>query len=78
MQNNTLKIFKMDIEDLNLIANILESDFDNFWNYNVFKSELENSNSHYLVAKIDSKIVGFAGIIPIIDEADISNIVLVF
>lgn len=61
---------------MNSIANNLESDFDDFWNYNVFKSELENGNSKYLVAKIDDKIVGFAGIIPILDEADISNIVV--
>lgn len=76
MQNNNVQISNMEIQDLDLIANNLESDFDNFWNYNVFKSELENGNSKYLVAKIDNKIVGFAGIIPIVDEADISNIVV--
>ena len=66
----------MKIQDLDLIAEILETDFDNFWNYNVFKSELENGNSKYLVAKINNQIVGFAGIIPIVDECDISNIVV--
>lgn len=66
----------MSVEDLDLIATNLESDFDNFWNYNVFKSELENKNSKYLVAKINNQIIGFAGIIPIVDEADISNIVV--
>jgi len=76
MHNNEVKISNMKVEDLELIANSLESDFDNFWNYNVFKSELENGNSKYLVAKIDNHIVGFAGIIPVIDEADISNIVV--
>ena len=76
MQTNNIKISAMSIKDLEEIADILETDFDNFWNYNIFKSELENSNSKYLVAKIDNKIVGFAGIIPIIDEADISNIVV--
>lgn len=74
MQN--INIENMQIHHLDLIANNLESDFDDFWNYNVFKSELENANSKYLVAKIDNKIVGFAGIIPIVDEADISNIVV--
>ena len=66
----------MQIKDLDLIANNLESDFDDFWNYNILKGELENINSKYLVAKIDNKIVGFAGIIPVLDEADISNIVV--
>ena len=66
----------MEIKDLDLISNNLNTDFDDFWNYNIFKSELENGNSKYLVAKIGDKIVGFAGIIPILNEADISNIVV--
>ena len=73
---NDIEIHEMKIQDLDLIAEILETDFDNFWNYNVFKSELENGNSKYLVAKINNQIVGFAGIIPIVDECDISNIVV--
>lgn len=73
---NNVEIFNMQIQDLDLIANNLEADFDNFWNYNVFKSELENGNSKYLVAKLDNQVVGFAGIIPVLDEADISNIVV--
>jgi len=76
MQNKTVRIFEMQLSDLDLIANFLESDFDNFWNYNIFKGELTNGNSKYLVAKIDDTIVGFAGIIPVLDEADISNIVV--
>lgn len=76
MQIDNIQISNMSIKDLEEIADILETDFDNFWNYNIFKSELENGNSKYLVAKIDNKIVGFAGIIPIVDEADISNIVV--
>jgi len=73
---NKVTISNMEIQDLDLIANNLETDFDDFWNYNVFKAELTNGNSKYLVAKIDNKIVGFAGIIPVLDEADISNIVI--
>lgn len=71
-----IEVYKMNIQDLDLIAEFLETDFDNFWNYNVFKGELENGNSQYLVAKINNKIVGFAGIIPIVDECEISNIVV--
>lgn len=71
-----IEIYNMKVEDLELISNNLETDFDNFWNYNVFRGELENGNSKYLIAKIQNQIVGFAGIIPILDEADISNIVV--
>ena len=76
MENLDIKITSMELSDLDLIASNLETDFDDFWNYNVFKAELTNGNSKYLVAKINSKVVGFAGIIPILDEADISNIVV--
>ena len=76
MENLDIKISIMELSDLESIAPILETDFDDFWNYNVFKSELENGNSKYIVAKIDKKIVGFAGFIPVLDEADISNIVV--
>ena len=75
MENNLI-IEKMTTSDLNQIADILETDFDDFWNYNVFKSELENPNSTYFVVKFDGEIVGFAGVLVVFDEADITNIVV--
>ena len=71
-----LKITKMELSDLEEISNILISDFDDFWNYNILKNELLNPNSQYLVAKINDEIVGFAGFTIILDEADITNIVI--
>lgn len=76
MENLDVEISIMELIDLESIAPILETDFDDFWNYNIFKSELKNGNSKYIVAKIDKEIVGFAGFIPVLDEADISNIVV--
>ena len=75
MKNNVL-ISKMTKEDLNSIANILQSDFDDFWNYNILSNELNSSNSIYLVAKINDEIIGFAGLTLILDEAEINNIVI--
>lgn len=66
----------MNISDLDLIADTLEADFDDFWNYNVFKSELNNPNSKYIVAKLNEQIVGYAGIWIAIDIAHITNIVV--
>ena len=72
-----LKIDKMSLEDLISIKDILTSDFDDFWNYEILKSELESSNSYFFVAKNNlDDIVGFAGIKVILDEADIMNIVV--
>ena len=71
------KISKMTIEDLKSIKNILASDFDNFWSFDVLEDELECDNSYVIVAKnTDNTIVGFAGLKTILDEADIMNIVV--
>lgn len=68
-------VTKMDINDLETIKNSLTTDFNNFWNYNIFKQEINSENSYYIVATLNSEIIGFAGIKIIIDEADIMNIV---
>lgn len=71
------KINKMTIEDLESIKNILASDFDNFWSFDVLEAELECDNSYVIVAKnTDNTIIGFAGLKTILDEADIMNIVV--
>ena len=69
-------ITKMTLDDLNSIKDNLISDFDDFWNYSVFKSELESDSSHYLVVKDNSKIIGFAGIKVTVPDCDIMNIVV--
>lgn len=76
MNTKNITITDMTLSDLDSMKSILETDFDDFWNYNIFKSELENENSKYIVAKINDTIVGFAGFITMYDEADISNIVV--
>lgn len=76
MKTNNIKIMPMNLSDLDSIKLILENNFDDFWNYNILKSELNNPNSKYITAKLDNTIVGFAGFIIMYDEADISNIVV--
>lgn len=67
----------MSLNDLEKIKDILISDFDDFWNYNIFEEELESPNSKYIMAKTnDDEIIGFAGIKIFIDNADIMNIVI--
>ena len=71
-----IKIDKMTVKDLESIKDILISAFDDFWNYNILKDELKSENSKYIIAKSNNKIVGFAGIKILFDEADIMNIVV--
>ena len=66
----------MNLQDLENIKSCLLTDFDDFWSYNILKQELENGKSKYFVAKQENEIVGFAGIMLIIDEVNIMNIVV--
>ena len=70
-----IEIEKMSIKDFEEIKDILQTDFDEFWNANILKSELESELSSYIVAKKENQIVGFAGIINLPDDVEITNIV---
>lgn len=70
-----VEIKNMTLEHLENIKDVLNSEFDDFWNYNILKEELNSQNSCYIVALLNNEIVGFAGIKFIADEADIMNIV---
>ncbi len=69
-------ISEMNLQDLENIKDCLLTNFDNFWSYNILKQELENGKSKYFVAKQENEIVGFAGILLIIDQVNIMNIVV--
>lgn len=69
-------ISEMNLQDLENIKGCLLTDFDNFWSYNILKQELENGKSKYFVAKQENEIVGFTGILLIIDQVNIMNIVV--
>ena len=70
-----LRVEKMTMDDFEKIKDSLEAEFDDFWNSNILKSELENENSRYFVAVENGKILGFAGFIIMPDDIEITNIV---
>ena len=69
-------IEKFTLSDLNLIKDSLQTDFDDFWNYNILEKELQNDSSFYLCCKVNSKIIGFAGISIVLDTTELNNIVI--
>ena len=78
-----IEIAPMQLADLEQIKDSLLEEFDDFWTFTILKQELENKNnlnSAYFVAKRlfpeKEEIVGFAGIVKIIDEINIMNIVV--
>lgn len=72
---DNIEVCRMTISDLETIKDILILNFDDFWNISTFRNELLNPNSKYIVAKINNKIVGFAGIWKAVDDVHITNIV---
>ncbi len=75
MDITRIEMYTMKLADLDEIKEVLYNDFDDFWNYQIFKEELVNNNSSYLVLRYDNKIVGYGGIKIILDEAELMNIV---
>lgn len=70
-----IEISEMNLDDYEIIKNNLITDFDEFWTPSILKSELENKLSQYIVAKKNNNIIGFAGIIVLPDDVEITNIV---
>lgn len=71
-----IKIEEMTLQDFEKIKDVLQTDFDEFWKPSILKSELESELSKYVVAKRNEEIVGFAGIIILPDDVEITNIVV--
>ena len=52
-----MEISRMTIEDLEEIKDILENEFDDFWNTNILRSEILKENSYYIVCRSENQIV---------------------
>ena len=75
MYLENLSITLMNMQDLEMIKDSLYSDFDEFWNYETFETELTSPLSLYFVAKYNNEILGFIGCKQIFNELEIMNIV---
>ena len=75
IDKSKIYIKQMTLSDLQKIKDILLTDFDDFWNFEIFKDELANNNSSYLALLYDDEIVCFGGIKIILDEANLMDIV---
>lgn len=75
MDLTKMVIHTMKLADLKEIKDILQTDFDDLWNFEIFKEELGNTNSRYLVLRYENEIVCFGGIKIILDEATLMDIV---
>ena len=71
LEEKSISIETMQTSDLDHLD---ISKFDDFWNIDILKDELKSQNSEFVCAKIENKVVGFAGIKIVLDTAGIMNI----
>lgn len=74
MLQEKIQISEMTNDDIDTISGNFNNEFDKFWKIDNLKNDFTNSNSSYFIAKLDDEIVGFVGILRIVDEANIMNI----
>ena len=55
----SFQIIPMTKNDLEEIKDILNVEFDDFWNYTTLFSELSNNNSSYFICRFNNLIVRF-------------------
>lgn len=70
----SVKLSLMTEDDLDQVLEISSISLKESWSLDSYSKELSNPLAKYLVAKVDTKIVGFAGLWVIIDEGHITNI----
>ena len=69
-----LVIEDMDLEDIGGVQEVERASFPVPWPANAFRHELkENKNARYIVARENGRIVGYAGLWLMVDEAHITT-----
>ena len=63
-------------EDVQKVSELEQEYFSLPWSYESLKKEIANNNSIFCVADIDGEIVGYGGMLLVMDEGDITNIVV--
>ena len=76
MERKTDVIYRpMVLDDIPQVQLVERECFTTPWSRSVFLSELmRNDNAFYVVAQLDERIIGYAGVWIILDEGHITNI----
>lgn len=69
-----VRIEKMTKEDVPRVMEIELVSFTSPWHESAYLSEINNRSAYYIVARLDDKVVGYAGMWVIMDEAHITTI----
>lgn len=66
----------MTAEDVQGVSDLENCYFALPWSFESIKKEVNNENSIFCVAVLDEKVVGYGGMLIVMDEGDITNIVV--
>ncbi|AIF42400.1 ribosomal protein S18-alanine N-acetyltransferase [Virgibacillus sp. SK37] len=70
-------IRKMHITDVDAVMEVESATFSTPWTTDIFYQELvDNDYAHYFVMEADKKIIGYAGVWLVVDDAQITNIAI--
>jgi ribosomal-protein-alanine N-acetyltransferase len=64
---------RMTLDDLPQVEAIERESFTTPWPKGAYRSELGNHLAHYIVARCDDRVVGFAGLWMMVDEAHVTT-----
>lgn len=67
---------EMKPEDVEQVSRMEEEAFSMPWSPQAFLEMIESENAYYIVAEKDGVIVGACGVLQVLDEGDITNVVV--
>ncbi|HUV04447.1 MAG TPA: ribosomal protein S18-alanine N-acetyltransferase [Armatimonadota bacterium] len=69
-----IRIERMQLEDVETVAELDKKCFPSPWSASAYANEVHNLSAYYIVARTNSRIVGYGGMWLIIDEAHITTL----
>lgn len=60
--------------DLEIVAKLEAEAFSDAWNISMLEEELHNKLSTYIIMELDDKVIGYAGFMLVVGEADITRV----
>jgi len=69
-----IRIERMQLDDVAQVVELDKRCFPNPWSAAAYATEVQNPSAYYIVAKADDRIVGYAGMWLIMDEAHITTL----
>ena len=74
MRQSDMILRRMELDDIEKVADIEASNFSLPWSQKSFADALLNENTLYVVAVEDDNVIGYAGAWCVFGEAEITNV----